>query len=99
MKTKPISIRFDENDLILAKNLSGIKKTQKLIDTLLSEYVKSLKGNPIELPKDYMEFKNIVALKQDGTLEEIIVEKEKPSADILLADMEALFQQKINSKK
>ena len=51
---KPISIRFDENDLLLAQNLSGIKKPQKLVDALISEYVKSLKPKLLELPKDYM---------------------------------------------
>lgn len=74
-KTKPISIRFDEQDLLLAKNLSGIKKPQKLIDTLISEYVRPLKGSPIELPKDYMNIKSIGVMKKDGTIDKIF-EKE-----------------------
>lgn len=54
MKTKPISIRFEENDLKLAQELSGIEKPQKLVDLLIHEYVKHLKKPPIELPKNYM---------------------------------------------
>ena len=69
---KPISIRFDENDLLLAINLSGIKKPQKLVDTLISEYVKSLKPKPLELPKDYMVVKEVKILNADGTTQPIL---------------------------
>lgn len=75
MKTKPISIRFDENDLVLAQNLSGIKKPQKLVDLLIHEYVKHLKGSLIELPKDYMNFKNIGILIPSGKIEKIDYKK------------------------
>jgi hypothetical protein len=43
MKTKPVSLRFNEDDLTLAINKSGIRTPQKLIDFLLSEYVRNLK--------------------------------------------------------
>jgi len=47
MKTKkPISLRFNENDLKLAKNKSGMKTAQQLIDFLLSEYVQEFKQKP-----------------------------------------------------
>ena len=55
MKTKPISIRFNEEDLGIAKALSGIDKPQKLVDLLIAEYVKPMKPKAaIELPKGYM---------------------------------------------
>lgn len=78
-KTKPTSIRFDENDLVLAQNLSGVKKPQKLVDLLISEYVKPLKGRPIELPKDFMEFKEIGILKKDGKVEKLIAKSNEVS--------------------
>jgi len=67
MKTKSISIRFDENDLILAVNKSGIKKTQKLIDFLLGEYVRDLKPQFLSLPKDFIAIKDkISAIDKSG---------------------------------
>lgn len=55
MKTKPISIRFNEEDLKIAKALSGVEKPQKLVDLLIAEYVKPMKPKAaIELPKGYM---------------------------------------------
>jgi hypothetical protein len=54
MKTTPTSLRFDKNDLLLATNKSGIKKPQKLMDFLLSEYVRDLKPQYLTLPKDYI---------------------------------------------
>lgn len=68
MKTKPTSLRFDEDDLLLAKNKSGIKKTQKLMDFLLSEFVREFKPKFIPLPEDYVVIKNISAIKSDGTM-------------------------------
>lgn len=81
MKTKPISIRFDENDLALAQSLSGIKKPQKLVDLLISEYVRSLKGSPIPLPKDYMAIKDIVAIDKNGKVTQITNLNEQPKTN------------------
>lgn len=66
MKTKPISLRFDENDLLLAINKSGIKKTQKLVDFLLGEYVRDLKPQYLSLPKDFIDAKIISAIGKTG---------------------------------
>jgi len=72
MKTKPITVRFDADDLILAQNLSGIYKPQELVDTLLSEYVKPLKGKKIELPKDFMEVKRVATINEKGEIKPLI---------------------------
>lgn len=42
-KTKNISLRLNEDDLALAIKKSGIEKTQKLIDFILTQYVQSQK--------------------------------------------------------
>lgn len=66
MKTQAKSYRFDENDLALAMAKSNIQKSQKLMDFLLAEYVRDLKPQYLSLPKDFVEFKNIVAINGDG---------------------------------
>lgn len=79
MKTKATSFRFDEDDLILAKNKSGIKKTQKLMDFLLSEYVREFKPTFIPLPMDYIAANRISAIKSDGTVIKDITDAPKPA--------------------
>lgn len=100
MKTKPISIRFDEQNLLLAQNLSGVKKPQKLVDLLISEYVKPLKGAAIELPKDYMNFKNIGILKEDGSVEKLKFAKpEKKESKSWIGKLESNIDYKPVSKE
>ena len=80
-KTKNYSIRFNEQDLLLAQNLSGIKKPQKLVDELVLAYVKHLKGSPIELPKDYVEFKNIGVVDGSGKTSPMLPPKKEVSQE------------------
>lgn len=96
MKTKPISIRFEENDLALAINLSGVKKPQRLVDLLISEYVKHLKGTPIELPKDYMQFNKIGVIDVNGKIEPITV---TTPAKTLSPYLQNLQKNKLGGKK
>lgn len=79
MKTRPTSLRFDENDLLLAVNKSGIKKTQKLMDFLLSEYVREFKPQFQKLPKDFMEITGAIsAVDKSGKV--VVKDITKPPA-------------------
>lgn len=79
MKTKPTSLRFDQNDLLLGVNKSGIKKTQKLMDSLLAEYVRDLKPQFQSLPKDFIEITGpISAVSKNGNV--IVKDITKPPA-------------------
>jgi len=78
-KTKNYSIRFDENNLLLAQNLSGIKKPQKLVDELILAYVKHLKGSPIELPKDYIIVERVGVVDSSGKTKPILPIKKEVS--------------------
>lgn len=75
-KSKNISLRFNEDDLKLAFLLSGINKPQKLVDLLISEYVKPLKPTLIELPKDYMKFEKISIVNKNGEVKPLVFNHE-----------------------
>ena len=109
MKTKAKSYRFEETDLALAMLKSGIKKTQKLMDFLLAEYVRDLKPEYLSLPKDFVDMSKtkISAVDKSGkvVVKDITAAPPKTNYSIDttktkgVADMEELFQKLKNEKK
>src|SRR6185503_5761589 len=97
-KTSPISIRLFENDLILAQNKSGITKPQKLIDFLLSEYVRDLKPQFASLPKDFVDTSKsgISTVDSKGKIKPILPHKKKTT---VLSEMEEEFENLLKSKQ
>lgn len=100
MKTKPISFRFDETDLLLATNKSGIKKPQKLFDFLLSEYVRDLKPQFLSLPADYVQYKKVGILKEDGSVAPLTFQKpQKKESKSMVDKLESNITYQKSSKE